>query len=269
MKPRLPFDVVESNVRVPQVPARTVSRTALVNRLRAAGAFPLVLVVAPAGYGKTTLLSQWAARDARPFAWVSIDEQRQRARCVSEARGGGARQHRADRPASALEPLALEDRSVRTKALPRLANALSRRERPSSWCSTAQICSRATRSATLTALLEHMPAGSMIALRAVSRRSSRSPRSGRGAPCSRSGAYELALSRREAEILLRAAGRGARGRRDQRAPRAHRGLGDRPLPRGAGVERGRGENAELPQSSRRRRRPLLRRLLPLRVPRRA
>ena len=33
-----------------------------------------MLVVAPAGYGKTTLLSQWAARDARPFAWVSVDE---------------------------------------------------------------------------------------------------------------------------------------------------------------------------------------------------
>src|SRR4026209_2151415 len=51
----LPFDVVESRVQVPQA-AGSVSRTALVNRLRAAGAFPLVLVVAPAGYGKTTLL---------------------------------------------------------------------------------------------------------------------------------------------------------------------------------------------------------------------
>jgi LuxR family maltose regulon positive regulatory protein len=29
--------------------------------------------VAPSGYGKTTLLSQWAARDGRPFAWVSLD----------------------------------------------------------------------------------------------------------------------------------------------------------------------------------------------------
>lgn len=31
-------------------------------------------VVAPAGYGKTTLLSQWADHDDRPFAWVSIDD---------------------------------------------------------------------------------------------------------------------------------------------------------------------------------------------------
>jgi ATP/maltotriose-dependent transcriptional regulator MalT len=52
----------------------SVSRTALVNRLRAAGAFPTVIVVAPAGYGKTTVLAQWAAKDARPFAWLSIDE---------------------------------------------------------------------------------------------------------------------------------------------------------------------------------------------------
>jgi LuxR family maltose regulon positive regulatory protein len=32
-------------------------------------------MVAPAGYGKTTLLAQWAARDPRAFAWVSVGEQ--------------------------------------------------------------------------------------------------------------------------------------------------------------------------------------------------
>jgi LuxR family transcriptional regulator, maltose regulon positive regulatory protein len=31
-------------------------------------------VVAPAGYGKTTLLSQWAERNGQSFAWVSVDE---------------------------------------------------------------------------------------------------------------------------------------------------------------------------------------------------
>src|SRR5262249_1518010 len=30
--------------------------------------------VAPAGYGKTTLLSQWAERNGLAFAWVSVDE---------------------------------------------------------------------------------------------------------------------------------------------------------------------------------------------------
>ena len=70
----LPFDVLESKLLVPPGRSQNVSRTALVNRLRAAGAFPVVLVTAPAGYGKTTLLAQWAERDARPFAWVTVDE---------------------------------------------------------------------------------------------------------------------------------------------------------------------------------------------------
>jgi LuxR family transcriptional regulator, maltose regulon positive regulatory protein len=45
-------------------------RTALVNRLRAAGGRTVVTVVAPLGYGKSTLLAQWASRDARTFVWV-------------------------------------------------------------------------------------------------------------------------------------------------------------------------------------------------------
>ena len=43
-------------------------------RLQASRAIPLVSVVAPTGYGKTTLLAQWAAKDRRPFAWVTLDE---------------------------------------------------------------------------------------------------------------------------------------------------------------------------------------------------
>ena len=31
-------------------------------------------MVAPPGYGKTTLLSQWAERNGQPFAWVSVEE---------------------------------------------------------------------------------------------------------------------------------------------------------------------------------------------------
>jgi LuxR family transcriptional regulator, maltose regulon positive regulatory protein len=34
----------------------------------------LLTVVAPTGYGKTTLVAQWAAKDRRPFAWVTLDE---------------------------------------------------------------------------------------------------------------------------------------------------------------------------------------------------
>ncbi|MDP9228979.1 MAG: LuxR C-terminal-related transcriptional regulator [Actinomycetota bacterium] len=30
--------------------------------------------MAPAGYGKTTVLSEWAERDSRPFAWLTLDD---------------------------------------------------------------------------------------------------------------------------------------------------------------------------------------------------
>ena len=52
----------------------TVRRSLLIERLVHGGAYPIVSVVAPPGYGKTTLLSQWAESNGQPFAWVSIDE---------------------------------------------------------------------------------------------------------------------------------------------------------------------------------------------------
>src|SRR5215475_8234872 len=58
---------------VPTPRPGSIWRTALVNRLRASRAYPLVTLVGPAGSGKTTVLGQWAERDERPFAWVSID----------------------------------------------------------------------------------------------------------------------------------------------------------------------------------------------------
>ena len=49
-----------------------VARTELVDRLRASPS--VISVVAPPGYGKTTLLSQWAsAQGRRDVAWVSVD----------------------------------------------------------------------------------------------------------------------------------------------------------------------------------------------------
>ena len=35
---------------------------------------PLILVSAPPGFGKTTLISAWAAQSGLPSAWVSLDE---------------------------------------------------------------------------------------------------------------------------------------------------------------------------------------------------
>lgn len=66
------LDVDEVRLRKPVVRPMSVSRTALVNRLRASGSQPVVTLFAPAGYGKTSVLVQWAERDSRPFAWVSV-----------------------------------------------------------------------------------------------------------------------------------------------------------------------------------------------------
>lgn len=53
---------------------RGVRRDALLRRLGTLDpTVALVLVVAPAGYGKTTLVRQWAEDTGRPFVWLSMD----------------------------------------------------------------------------------------------------------------------------------------------------------------------------------------------------
>ncbi len=69
-----PFELVVSKLRRPSVRPGTVRRSLLIERLARGDPRPVVSVVAPAGYGKTTLLSQWAERNGQAFAWVSLDE---------------------------------------------------------------------------------------------------------------------------------------------------------------------------------------------------
>jgi LuxR family maltose regulon positive regulatory protein len=68
------FEILQSKLLIPSLRRGLVPRTALVNRLRRSSEARVVSIAAPAGYGKTTLIAQWAARDARPFAWVSLDD---------------------------------------------------------------------------------------------------------------------------------------------------------------------------------------------------
>ena len=68
------FDVVASKLCRPLIRPGTVRRSSLIERLARGDPGPIVSVVAPAGYGKTTLLSQWAERNGQAFAWVSVDE---------------------------------------------------------------------------------------------------------------------------------------------------------------------------------------------------
>ena len=68
------FELVESKLHPPLARPGIVPRTVLVNRLLAAPGVPVVCVVAPAGYGKTTLLAQWAQGKGSRVGWVSVDE---------------------------------------------------------------------------------------------------------------------------------------------------------------------------------------------------
>jgi len=60
-----------SGIATPLPDAAPVARRAMLHRL-ADSSTTLVALRAPAGYGKTTLLRQWAAADRRPFAWVDV-----------------------------------------------------------------------------------------------------------------------------------------------------------------------------------------------------
>jgi LuxR family transcriptional regulator, maltose regulon positive regulatory protein len=66
------LDARAYGVGVPARRPRLVTRTALVDRLMASTE-PVISVVAPPGYGKTTLLTQWAERLAPRVAWVSCE----------------------------------------------------------------------------------------------------------------------------------------------------------------------------------------------------
>ncbi|MDW5611043.1 AAA family ATPase [Mycolicibacterium sp. D5.8-2] len=57
----------------PRIADRVVQRPGVLRRLKAAGHGDLVVISAPAGYGKTTAAALWDFEDDRPFAWVRID----------------------------------------------------------------------------------------------------------------------------------------------------------------------------------------------------
>ena len=65
-----------TKLRAPAPPIRLVPRTRLADSLDAGIAkdVPLLLVSAPAGSGKTTMLAAWAAQCGRPVAWLQIEE---------------------------------------------------------------------------------------------------------------------------------------------------------------------------------------------------
>jgi LuxR family transcriptional regulator, maltose regulon positive regulatory protein len=68
--------LIQTKMMPPRVPAGCVQRPELLRRLDERRPRHVTLVIAPAGFGKTTLLAAWSeaqARKKRPVAWLSLD----------------------------------------------------------------------------------------------------------------------------------------------------------------------------------------------------
>lgn len=66
--------LLPTKLHIPPARPNTVARPRLTERLNAGMHRKLSVVSASAGYGKTTLISEWARRCGRPIAWLSLDE---------------------------------------------------------------------------------------------------------------------------------------------------------------------------------------------------
>jgi LuxR family transcriptional regulator, maltose regulon positive regulatory protein len=71
--PGLTFPLLTSKLRRPFARLGIVERAALLERSSSELASPVVSVVAPAGYGKTTFANQWAQVTARETGWLTLD----------------------------------------------------------------------------------------------------------------------------------------------------------------------------------------------------
>ncbi|MGE5224830.1 MAG: BTAD domain-containing putative transcriptional regulator [Omnitrophica WOR_2 bacterium] len=70
---RQAYPLLKTKLFIPKMPRTMVLRPRLVALLDKGIQQPLTLVSASAGFGKTTLLAEWAAQTSRPIAWVGID----------------------------------------------------------------------------------------------------------------------------------------------------------------------------------------------------
>jgi LuxR family maltose regulon positive regulatory protein len=66
--------ILATKLYIPPTRPKVVLRPRLIERLNEGLHHKLALISAPAGFGKTTLVSEWIAGCQRPVAWLSLDE---------------------------------------------------------------------------------------------------------------------------------------------------------------------------------------------------
>jgi LuxR family maltose regulon positive regulatory protein len=197
------FALLRSKLRWPLMRPGTVHRSLLIERLARADSRPVVSVVAPPGYGKTTLLSQWAEHNGQSFAWVSVDEGDNDPKVlltyVAEA-------------LDAVEPidervfdaLASPVSSLPGSVIPRLGSAFSSMTSPVALIldDVHALDNRECRAA-LSVLADHVPAGSRLVLAGRAEPPLRIARLRVQGKVLEIGPGELSLTREEASALLR------------------------------------------------------------------
>ena len=200
------FDLVVSKLHRPLVRPGTVRRSPLLERLAQGDQHPIVSVVAPAGYGKTTLLSQWAESNGQAFAWVSVDEgdndPKVLLRYVAEALD-------AVKPIDqrVFDALASPVSSVPGSVVPRLGAAFSSMTSPVVLVldDVHLLHNRECRAA-VSVLADHVPDGSRLVLAGRAGPPLRAARLRAEGKILEIGPRDLSLTREEASSLLREAG---------------------------------------------------------------
>jgi LuxR family transcriptional regulator, maltose regulon positive regulatory protein len=200
------FDLVSAKLRHPLLRPGTVRRSALIERLAREDSCPIVSVVAPPGYGKTTLLSQWAERNGQAFAWVSVDEKDHDPKVllsyVAEALD-------AVQPVGrrVFEVLSSPGSSVPGAVVPRLGSAFASMTVPVVLAlDDVHLLHNREGRAALSVLADHVPGGSRLVLSGRSDPPLRIARLRAEGRILEIGPGDLSLSPEEAALLLRDAG---------------------------------------------------------------
>ena len=198
------FDLVAGKLLRPRVRPGTIGRPALIERL-ARGDTSIVSVSAPAGYGKTTLLAQWAECNGQAFAWVSVDEADNDPKVLLTY---VATALDAVEPVDGrlFEALASPASSVPGSVVPRLGNAFSSMTSPVALIlDDVHVLRNSECRAALSVLADHVPAGSRLVLAGRNEPPLRVARLRAEGKITEIGPGDLSLSREEASLLLRAA----------------------------------------------------------------